>query len=831
MNTPAPAPASVRITLSAPACRPLDRQTIQAPGAQRLRLRDGEGRVYAEVAAASGEVVVGGSLGSHLVTAEDAEGRVLATISFRVDAHTAIRDGAGTAQRLLDLLADTMFNDWHKGYEKGLRIDGKFYRYYVSWIRDHVHSLKGMKYFDHDRIGIQSGIELYADSQREDGMIWDKCKKMLHSDLQNWRDYEFAKGDFIRKIPGHPKRRWQRIPVENDVEYLFVEGLYYSWKATGDDVWMARYLDHALRAVRYGTSDRYRWSQKHQLLKRGYTIDTWDFQHHEDIPFSGSAMGVDPEKTRFNVFHGDNTGMAASCRYLAEMLRSAERETEAAAMDALARGLQERLDALAWNGRFYRHMVGEDPTIRRDVGGTDEAEQVVQSNAYSLNRGIDHAKAVAIIDRYQAIRNEMPATSAGEFYACFPPFEKGFGHAHWNYMNGGVTTICGGELARGAFVHGREAYGADLLGRLRGWAERLDGYLHCCLKGAIPERDAGVCRPLSLDGHGNVALDVRATDGLAPWGEGDNDLRNLPVGEQTLCDLPFRIGDATRAGGKAAIRLRDTETLSVPVQAQARTLYVVHTASGGRGSLVGSMVIRYTNGTHATCYIQKGSEIESWFMPAPNDPNAGGNGEKRQSNLRVAWQGANGQFENVGIHLAALSNPHPDRVISTLDFIAAESGAQWLIAGVTLAAGPVVLPTGPVSYGIPDQWGAAAVIYALIEGQAGVVDTGVAFDRAEVSPRWQAHGETSAEVDVVYPSSGGYVSYRYRRDAKAITCIITGRAEHTRLRVLLAEGDVPKALTLNGRTVTAAIETVEASRYACVDCDGVGVHEVVLTLR
>lgn len=830
MNTFAAASASITIAVSAAVGRPLERQTIAAPGAQRLRVRDGEGRVYADITGASGEVVIGGSLGHHLVTAEDAEGRVLATASFRVDTRTAIRDGASTAKRLLELLADTMFNDWHKGYEKGLRIEGKFYRFYVTWLRDHVHSLKGMKYFDHDRIGIQSGIELYADSQRADGMIWDKCKKMLHSDLQNWRDYEFAEGDFIRKIPGHPKRRWQRVPVENDVEYLFVEGLYYSWKATGDDAWMARHVDHALRAVRYGTTDRYRWSEKHQLLKRGYTIDTWDFQHHDDLPFSGSAMGVHPEKTRFNVFHGDNTGMAASCRYLAEMLRVAERESEAAEMDALGRGLQERLDALAWNGRFYRHMVGEDPSVRRDVGGTDEAEQVVQSNAYSLNRGIDHAKAVAIIDRYQALRNEMPPTSAGEFYACYPPFAKGFSHERWNYMNGGVTTICGGELARGAFVHGREEYGADLLDRLRAWAERLGGYLHCCLKGAIPERDPGLCRHLSLDGYGNVALDVRASDGLPVWGEGDNDFRNLPVGEQTFCDLSFRVGDTTRAGGKAAIRLRNAETVSVPVQAQARTLYVLHTVSGGRGSLVGSLIIRYADGTHATIYIQKGTEIESWFMPAPNDPHAGGNGENRPPNLRVAWQGANGTFENVGIHLAALTNPHPERAISAVDFIAAETGAQWLIAGVTLADGPIALPTGPVSYGIPDQWGAAAVIYALIEGQAGVVDTGVAFDSVEVSPRWQAHGETRADVDVVYPSSGGYVSYRYRRQAKAITCTVTGRAERTRVRLLLAEGDAPTAMTLDGRKVPLAIETVEASRYACVECAGVGVHDVIVTL-
>jgi len=69
---------------------------------------------------------------------------------------------------------------------------GKIYKYFVSWLRDHVHTLKGMKYFCDDNT-----IE------------------------------------------------FKRIPVENDVEYLFIEGIYYTWKATGDDLWMNRGLSQS----------------------------------------------------------------------------------------------------------------------------------------------------------------------------------------------------------------------------------------------------------------------------------------------------------------------------------------------------------------------------------------------------------------------------------------------------------------------------------------------------------------------------------------------------------------------------------------------------------
>ena len=54
----------------------------------------------------------------------------------------------------------------------------------------------------------------------------------------------------------------------------FLEALYLVWKTTGDDAWMREHLDRALHAVRYSTSDPYRWSKKFGLLKRGLTIDT-----------------------------------------------------------------------------------------------------------------------------------------------------------------------------------------------------------------------------------------------------------------------------------------------------------------------------------------------------------------------------------------------------------------------------------------------------------------------------------------------------------------------------------------------------------------------------
>ena len=170
---------------------------------------------------------------------------------------------------------------------------------------------------------LKSGIDLYGDSQRSDGMIWDNYTHRYTKEEGSYWVQRFRYGDFVRIVEENNKV-FTRIPVENDVEYLFIEGIYYTWKATGDDDWMNGMLDKALKALDYSRNDPLRWSEKYELLKRGYTIDTWDFQNDEDASISsGEGNLVDPmviqeDKTRFGIMYGDNTGMAASCGYLAE---------------------------------------------------------------------------------------------------------------------------------------------------------------------------------------------------------------------------------------------------------------------------------------------------------------------------------------------------------------------------------------------------------------------------------------------------------------------------------------------------------------------------------
>jgi len=792
-------------------CAPLEELTLLGATKGPVVVADGAGREYVRAQAAKAiRFRVGGTPGLHRVSA--GSGRAVRTLVFRVEAQTFVRDRKGEFEELLRILLYTMlrFGEHHV-----TQWDGRLYQFFVCWLRDHVHTLKGMKYFHAE---LKSAIDLYRESQRRDGMIWDNVHERSGKEPNAW-DMRFAYGGFIRPF-ADGTGEFKRIPVENDVEYLFVEGLYYTWKATGDDGWMKRSLGAAMRALEYSISSPYRWSEKHRLLKRGFTIDTWDFQNDEDARISaggdrthlifGDAMVVKPGHTRFGIMYGDNTGYIAACRYLAEMLERVGRAKDAAKYRTRADEMKARLDAVAWNGEFYRHHVPEDDNVRRDFG-VDQERQVSLSNSYSLNRGLTHEQCVAIVRTYQRLRKELPAGSPGEWYLIYPPFERGYGRHNdkWQYMNGGVSPIVAGELAHGAFEHGFEGYAADILRRLLKIGRAHRNFLPCVLAGALEPEPHREFTPLDLAAQANADFSGQGASGVPGWtGEGENDLHEMPVGLQKLAGMPFRIADPATNGRRGCIGLSHrngyASSVEIPVGGTAASIYVLHAVSNPPEGLAGTLVLEYVDGSRWTQHVVRGRHVSGWWMP------------EGRGHLAVAWRGKNAVCANVGLVAWGLNNPHPEKPLAKLVLTAAEGQGIWLVAGVTLSAQPVWFPPSSVSYGIPENWGAAAVVYALVEGLAGVKDEGVAFDRALLAPRWLAAGVTRAEACIAYPASNGYVAYRYRHEPgrKRIALTVTGSGTALRARVLLpvrAKG--VKSVRVDGAAQPFLTLSVERSRY------------------
>jgi hypothetical protein len=822
--TTAQPPAELRLDVEPPAAvvRPLDPVTVSAPGPGTLSILDGRGREYARVPA-SGRVTftAGGAGGTQTIRRLDQAGRVVRSMSFRLEPRTVVRDSGGHMEELLGILRRTLERgegDQASGVGT-LQWRGSTYRYYVPWLRDHTHTMKGMKYFDGSGASV---VDVFRQSQRADGMIWDF---FTHGEPGDFYDTAYAPLGYATWLDG---LQFVRMPVEADVEYLFVEAVYFAWKMIADDAWMARQLDAAVRAMDYSFADKARFSSRYGLVKRGYAIDTWDFQIDDEwtrlFPRWATLL-IDPDRSKFGVMFGDNTGYAASCAYLAEMLERSGRREEARRFRERERDVRERLDEVAWLGTHFRHWVPEDTSIRRDVG-VDERSQVSLSNTYSLNRGIAHERAAAIIRTYQRIRDERPAGSPGEWYGIYPPFGKGFGvhSAPWQYVNGGVSPIIAGELARGAFVHGFEACAADILRRVLVLGKAHGDHVHFAYTGAYPPAREARYTPVDLARQANMDLAGQGAPGVPGWMATmpDDHLAGLPTGAQTFAGLPFLVADPATNGRRAAIAVSRRpgfpERAEVTVGRKVGSIYVLHTTGeNGNTKLAGAITFLYEDGSDATQYVVRDGNVAHWWYPSLQGSWPPGYGQPRRPPfVKLAWKGRNGACPSVGVFWYGLDNPHPEKSVKAVAFTSTLDRAIYAVLGLTLSDQPVDQPAPAVSFGGPDNWAAAAVVYALVEGLAGVVDRDAAYRVAGVSPRWPAAGTDGAKVTIHYPASDGYVAYDYRHDAakREIALTLTGSGERAECHLLLPAGVTTAKAVMDGDARLAfSTSRIESSAY------------------
>ena len=103
-----------------------------------------------------------------------------------------------------------------------LSVNGRKYNLLVSWIRDHVHYMKAMKYFIQDT---KTGTQFFLEQQTPQGFFFDYVYP-IESDVINRLNFFNRR---FTKLLVRDKKQLHRLPVEADVEYLVVEGVYYIW--------------------------------------------------------------------------------------------------------------------------------------------------------------------------------------------------------------------------------------------------------------------------------------------------------------------------------------------------------------------------------------------------------------------------------------------------------------------------------------------------------------------------------------------------------------------------------------------------------------------------
>ncbi|NJL04060.1 MAG: hypothetical protein HC911_03910 [Chloroflexaceae bacterium] len=413
---------------------------------------------------------------------------------FELRPSTRITTGAADLDQLFPLARDFM-----GGALLAYNPDGIPVRGYRSpdnpllWLRDHVYQGTGFRYLEAD---MTSALDGFARAQRADGSFPDVLAMPE------------------RQIAAH------RLDPESDLEFLFIQGVYEAWQATGDDRWMAAKLPALRRALAYITSDPLRWDAQRGLVRRPYTIDMWDFQIG---PTTLSPDGQPAPRhwldgqTIWGVFHGDNTGLAYALRLLARMEQAQGDPAQAEQYVQQSRELMQRLYDVSWNGDFFTHYVPTTATLT--VAGVDPNRQLSLSNAYALNREVlDERRARAIIGSYFARRDFERAFA--EWYSIDPPFPTGIigmggkkGENPGEYVNGGIMPLVGGELARGAFTYGDAPYGFD---HLRRYAQLIE-LTNASYLWYYPDGRAGISSPdtLATDGWGASAMIGALIEGAA----------------------------------------------------------------------------------------------------------------------------------------------------------------------------------------------------------------------------------------------------------------------------------------------------------------------------
>jgi hypothetical protein len=826
-----PKASSVKLTLepaSATAFRPLLNATLHIAGSgwenATAVIVDGAGREYVrEKTSSTFKFTIGGALGRQIARVVDKNGATIGELSFLVDCSTELNDEGGVYRDLLKAVLWTMMSWSQDNPVFAIHYKDRAYQCFANWIFDHTLILKGMKYFWPN---VKDAIDFFADTQREDGMIWENCYPAT-PDL-NFFDWKFDYDGFIKRF-GDGFWQLRRAPVESHVEQYFVEGLYSTWKATGDNDWMKGKLDNAIRALRQITKSPYRWSEKYQLMHRGFTIDTWDYVSDDQQRFGGSVFMVYLGKSEFGVFHGDNTNLVFQSRNLAEMLKVSGRGKEAPEFEKLADDVEKRLGALAWNGNFYTHWIAENLDYKPDVG-VDMSSQVSLSNAYALNRGISHDKCVSVIKTYQRIKREMPSSSPGEFYAIYPPFQRDFTlnvpGLVWEYCNGGILTVVAGELAHGAFEHGFEAYGADILRRVKAIADRYRGYLPCTLRGKAAETPQRTFRQLSIREQANASHGKNAA-GVPLWTEAELNLADLLIGTHELQGVPFEVLSPAQSPFRSCIVLSRQspypQSITLVAGAKAASIYLLN-AADGRAAAGMLLTMHYADGTSHT------EDVAGHGWSFPTDSKYATAGPRTEDTYRVAWKKSTPEGQEAGVYATGINNPHPDREISSLELICCGAKDKWLVLAVTLSSSPVFFaPYDDLSTGIPDGW-TGSVIYALLEGLAGVKDQGAAFSRTELTPRWESANVPTAEVTVRYPASSGYCSYKYRANQHKVEVEFTGSAESFDVQVLLPPNRQARKAGLDGHDIETTKRKVEESSYLVLPAIQSGVHRLEVEL-
>ncbi|MCH9022124.1 MAG: tetratricopeptide repeat protein, partial [Planctomycetes bacterium] len=197
-----------------------------------------------------------------------------------------------------------------------------------------------------------------------------------------------------------------------------------------------------------------------------------------------------------------------------------------------------------------------------------------------------------------------------------------------------------------------------------------------------PFTPSGRLTPIDVQSRANQKL--TETLGNNP----DDDLRELPRGEQVFGGVKFNIDDALiQLHSQRLAEPRPRKVEGIMINQSFSRLYILHSTgwSVADGTVIGQYKVNYEDKTGETIPIVYGEDVRNWTVISSNI-----NAEFKAPVTRgkLVWIGENPVSRSVGglrrLYLTLWKNPHPDKKVSSIDFISMMTDAAPFCVAMTV---------------------------------------------------------------------------------------------------------------------------------------------------
>jgi hypothetical protein len=184
---------------------------------------------------------------------------------------------------------------------------------------------------------------------------------------------------------------------------------------------------------------------------------------------------------------------------------------------------------------------------------------------------------------------------------------------------------------------------------------------------AAPGPKAEPSPHVSLKDHVNVKFSENLHSEQYP----NNNLNALPVGKKKLGGIVFDIRDGVMQLGSSQVAGKPEKIEGIKVGRPVTKLHFLQACgySTDNDTVVGRYVVRYEDKTTADIDVVYGRDVVDWWAyPNQAAPTKG----------EVAWEGENeaskGFEAKIKLYRMTWENPHPEKAVATLDFVAPNPG-------------------------------------------------------------------------------------------------------------------------------------------------------------